>query len=36
MLQKKLVEKKKNQNYSYSDDDVTNDLNFLKNYAKNG
>ena len=34
MLQKKLVEKKC-QNCSYSDDDVTNYDNFLKNYAKN-
>ena len=31
---KKLAEKKF-QNYSYSDDDVTNYVNFLKNYAKN-
>ena len=32
---KKLVEKKI-QNCNYSDDDVTNYVNFLKNYAKNG
>ena len=31
---KKLVEKK-NQNCSYSDNDVINYVNFLKNYAKN-
>ena len=31
---KKLVEKKF-QNCSYSDDDVTNYVNFLKHYAKN-
>ena len=31
---KKLVEKKI-QNYSYSDDDATNYVNFFKNYAKN-
>ena len=35
MLQKKMVEKNF-QNCSYSNDNVTNYVNFLKTYAKNG